>query len=106
MKITFGICTYNRKDILVKSAKSLNAISGIEKVNIRIYDDCSSEFDETELRALFPTAKSIIVRPENVGADMNTALMFEDFLTTEDEYLVVADADLIYRRDCLQVCVK
>jgi len=103
MKITFGVCTYNRKEILVRSAKSLCAIDGIEKVNIRVYDDHSSDLNTDELQSLLPNAKSIIVRLQNFGADMNTALMFEEFLTTGDDYLVIADADLIYRTDCLKI---
>ncbi len=103
MKITFGVCTYNRKEILMRSAKSLCAISGIEKANIRIYDDHSSELDRDLLLSYFPNAKSIVIRSQNVGADMNTSLMFDDFLKTGDDYLVIADADLIYRTDCLKI---
>ena len=65
--ITFGICTYNRRQILMNSAKSLALVRGIEKVHIRIYDDCSNEYDEAFLRSLFPDAVSITRQKVNLG---------------------------------------
>jgi len=100
--ITFGICTYNRKDILVKSARSLSLVRGIKTVHIRIYDDCSSEYDEAFLHSLFPDAVSITRQKENLGADRNTSVMYEDFLASGDEWLFNADSDLIYRADLLE----
>lgn len=99
--ITFGICTYNRKGILEKSAKSLALVNGIENIHIRVYDDYSTEYDENFLKALFPNAEQICVQPQNGGADKNTALMYEDFLKSGDEWLFNADSDLIYRTDIL-----
>ena len=100
--ITFGICTYNRRQILMNSAKSLALVRGIEKVHIRIYDDCSNEYDEAFLRSLFPDAVSITRQKVNLGADKNTSLMYEDFLKSGDEWLFNADSDLIYRADLLE----
>lgn len=69
--------------------------------NIRIYDDNSSEFDIDELKKLFPTAASIKVNARNLKADQNTFQMYEDFLSTPDEYLFNADSDLIFKKNCL-----
>ena len=100
--ITFGICTYNRKDILEKSAKSLSLINNIDSVDIKIYDDCSTEFDEEYLKKLFPYAKKIVRQKKNAGADINTSLMYEDFLKSDSEWLFNADSDLIYRKDIIE----
>lgn len=99
--ITFGICTFNRKDILIKSARSLSLVKGIENVHIRIFDDCSTEYDEAFLHELFPEACSIVRQKKNLGADKNTSVMYEEFLKSGDEWLFNADSDLIYRSDIL-----
>lgn len=100
--ITFGICTFNRKDILKKSAESLQRIAGIQSINIRVYDDCSTEFDLGYLKKLFPMAKCIKRGVKNQGADKNTSRMYEDFLNSGDEWLFNADSDLLYRKDILE----
>lgn len=108
MKITFGICTYNRKDILVSMADSLKQIDNFENINIRIYDDCSTEYDENFLRSIFPSAKTIIRQQRNVGADKNTSYMYKDFLKHNDDWFFNADSDLIFRKDILckiQECI-
>lgn len=94
--IAFGICTYNRKNVLLKSAASLKRIEGLETVHIRIYDDCSTEYDKNFLETVFPMAESIHMNDTNVGADKNTSLMYEDFLSSEDDILLNADSDLLY----------
>lgn len=99
--ITFGICTFNRKELLVKSLKSLGNVCGLERINIRIYDDCSTEYDEGFLRKIFPYADSIKRASKNQGADMNTAAMYEDFLQSSDEWLFNADSDLLYSADII-----
>lgn len=106
MKITFGICTYNRKDIIEKTAKSLYEIIGIENINIRIYDDCSKEYDLGYLKKLFPSAKTIVSSKKNLGADANTRNMYLDFLSTEDDFLFNADSDLIYNPNILKELEK
>lgn len=101
LKITFGICTYNRKDILLKMASSLKQIEDFNSINIRIYDDCSTEYDLEFLRKVFPDAKTIIRHDKNLGADKNTAYMYNDFINYDDEWFFNADSDLIYRKDIL-----
>ncbi len=96
MRITFGVTTFNRLEVLRKMAKSLAAVNDIERCNIRIYDDCSSEFTPDFLRQLFPLAKTILVRKKNGGADINMGQMYRDFLATEDDIFVSADSDLIF----------
>lgn len=103
MKLTIGICTYNRKELIEKTAKSLYEIEGIENVNINVYDDCSTEYDINYLRKLYPTAKKISRNETNLGADFNTQKMYQDFLKSEDEYLFNADSDFIFNKNVLQV---
>lgn len=97
--ITLGITTYNRKGLLIKTAQSLLASNEIEKYNIRIYDDKSTALTKSEIKEIFPTAKDIIVRENNLRADANIRKMYEDFLDTGDEIFVNADSDLLFRPD-------
>ncbi len=103
--VTVGIATYNRKSILTKMAASfyLSNLSGAE-VHVRVYDDCSSEFDGEFLKTLFPGA-AVRVNKVNLKADLNTFGMYEDFLTTGDDYFFNADSDLIFRKDWLSFCL-
>lgn len=70
--------------------------------NVRIYDDKSTEFDEKFLRELFPNAATIEIREQNVRADKNTFLMYADFIKSDDEFLLNADADLIYNPEWMR----
>jgi len=101
MKITFAVATYNRMDILQDFQISLSLIRNIDKCNVRIYDDCSTEFDEVFLKKLFPYAAEIKIRSKNVGPSMNIFLIFKDFLKTKDDVLFMADSDLVFNPDCL-----
>ncbi len=106
MKLTIGICTYNRKNIIEYTSKSLKEINNIECANVKIYDDSSVEYDINYLKKLYPMAKKINRTQENLGADYNTQKMYEDFLKSEDEYLFNADSDLIFNKDILTIIEK
>jgi GT2 family glycosyltransferase len=54
--ITIGITTYNRLDLLKIMASSLYNLNLSVPHNIRIYDNCSSEYTIPELKDLFPIA--------------------------------------------------
>lgn len=96
MKVCIGITTYNRIEILERMASSLLLSKNIDECNIRIYDDQSTEFGYNELNKIFYNAKEIVVRKKNLGADRNMRQMFIDFIATDDDYLFVADSDLIF----------
>lgn len=97
MKITLSIATYERIDYVERMSASLLSSVDIDKVNVRIYDDCSPSLSIESLHHLFPYAKEIIKREQNLRADANMKQIFEDFLQTEDDVLLLADSDLIYR---------
>lgn len=99
LSITIGVTTYNRLEYLLAMQRSLCACAYLEKCNLRIYDDASEEYGLEELWRLFPWAREIVRRPVNLGAEANLRQMCEDFLSTGDELLVVADADLIFHAE-------
>lgn len=97
MKITLSIATYERTDYIARMSASLLASVDIKSVNVRIYDDCSPSLSLQDLWELFPYAKEIVKRERNLKADANMKQIFEDFLATDDDILLLADSDLVYR---------
>lgn len=69
--------------------------------NIRVYDDCSTNFDKNTLETLFPTAKTIKINNTNLNADKNMYQMYVDFLQTDDDYFFNADSDIIFNTQWL-----
>ena len=100
--ITIGITTFNRQRILKFMSESLYRSDLSIPHNIRVYDDCSTEYGEDELKKLFPTAASIRINKANLKADENILEMYKDFLTTDDTHFFNADSDLIFSRDWLK----
>lgn len=103
--VTIGITTYNRQSILEKMAKSLFLSDlSVANVHIRVYDDCSCDFDKNYLERLFPGA-IVKINKTNLKADLNTYNMYKDFLESQDEYFFNGDSDLIFRKDWLSFCL-
>ena len=96
MRITLAIPTYNRKEIVEITSLSFKELSDI---NIRIYDDRSSEYDLSFLKKVFPTAKEIILRNQNLKADKNMYTIYTDFLNTNDDILIQLDSDMLIGKD-------
>ena len=71
---------------------------GIE-YTIRVYDDCSDELDEMEVRGLFPVEIDYYRHEQNRGADYNIGSMYRAFLETDDDILFNCDSDLIFDKD-------
>jgi len=104
--LTIGIPTYNRKKLLELMASSLYDSDISITHNIRIYDDCSTEYGLDELKKIFPTAASIKINETNLKADKNTYQMYYDFLSTSDQLFFNADSDLIFSKDWLNETLK
>lgn len=68
----------------------------LDQCAIRVYDDCSCEFHEDELKKEFPFISEFIKRPYNLGSDLNIQKMYQDFLETGDDVLVNCDSDMIF----------
>lgn len=100
--IIIGVPTYNRLEVLKRMAVSFYA-SDLSKyeTEIFVFDDCSAEFGESELRKFFPTAKKIIRHEKNLRADGNMFFMYKYFLQTDGQYFFNADSDLIFHKDWL-----
>lgn len=106
MTITVGITTWARPDLLETMAASLAGCEGISQCNVRVYDDASPYWDTAYLEGVFPWAREIVRRDENLGADGNMRQMFVDFLSSGDDLLIVADSDLIFRPDMISTAER
>lgn len=106
-KIMIAVPTYNRRQTLECMAHSLYA-SDLSKYNteIFVFDDCSTEFGESELRKIFPTATKIIRNEKNLRADGNMFSMYKHFLQTDGQYFFNADSDLIFHKEWLNYIMK
>jgi hypothetical protein len=100
--VTIGIPTYNRINFLKIMSASLYRSDLSIPHNIRVYDDCSSEYGKDTLEDLFPTAKSIKINSINLRADKNIYQMYVDFLSTNDDYFFNADSDIIFTKEWLK----
>ena len=58
-KIMIAITTYNRKEIIEISSRSLYEIDGIVNGDVYVFDDCSTEFDSKYLEEMYPGAHII-----------------------------------------------
>ena len=105
IKIYVGINTHNRKDLLEYTSRSLLDVKKIDSCDIHIFDDASTEYNVTYLKKKFHTDK-VLVNERNLGADLNTKKMYEDFLNSDCDYLLNADSDLIYNRDVISIIEK
>jgi hypothetical protein len=86
-------------------AESLYASNLLPSCNIRVYDDCSTEYGEDDIKKIFPTAALIKRNVRNIKADKNMYQIFADFLTSADNYLFIADSDLIFCHDWLSTAL-
>jgi hypothetical protein len=102
MKLMVAIPVYNRKQFLEITARSLYECLNVEKVNIKIFNDHSTEFDSTYLKCLFNTSNvEVVDRKENLKSNRNTYQIILDFLNTNNDVLFICDSDLLLRPDTL-----
>lgn len=99
--ITIGITTFNRLNLMKAMAQSLYESALPDNHSIRIYDDASTDYSMDTLRNIFPNAASLHRNQKNLGADLNTFSMYQDFLNSNDEYFFNADSDLLFSREWL-----
>ncbi|GHT50247.1 hypothetical protein AGMMS49990_02330 [Endomicrobiia bacterium] len=102
MRVMVSVPVYNRKEYLEITARSLYECSNIDKVIIKVFNDCSSEFNDNYLRQLFNKPNTeIINRVKNLKADRNAYQMMLDFLDSDNDVLFICDSDLLLRPDTI-----
>jgi len=100
--VAIGITTFNRPHFVEACARSLMRATGIERTQILVTDDCSTEYDARFLRTCFPAATAIELCSTNSGgADYACRNMFERLCGTNAKILILVDSDLIFAKDFL-----
>jgi hypothetical protein len=74
--------------------------SGATPIEVHVYDDHSTEYGEGQLAKWFEGA-TIVRHDHNVGPDENTRLIFQQFLRSDCNVVVIADSDMIYHPECV-----
>ena len=75
--------------------------AGTIPTEVHVFDDHSSEYREEQLAKWFQGA-TIVRNEHNVGADENTRLIFQQFLKSDSNVVVIADSDMIFNAEYVQ----
>ncbi|MDR2395710.1 MAG: glycosyltransferase family 2 protein [Endomicrobium sp.] len=103
MKLMIAVPVYNRKKYLNTIVKSLKECDCINEASIIVFNDCSTEFDETYLKQIFKELNAnVVTRLRNLRADRNNYKIMLDFLNTNNDVLFICDSDLLLRPDTLK----
>ncbi len=94
--ITVGVSTYNRKDYLIESLKSIEAQT-LTDFEIIVVDDGSSDGTESVVREMFPRVKYIYQQNAGDAAAKNTAAA-----NARGRYIVFNDSDDLFLPDALE----
>ncbi len=74
--------------------------SGATPIEVHVFDDHSTEYGEEQLATWFEGA-TIVRNEHNVGPDENTRLIFQHFLKSDSNVVVIADSDMVYHPECV-----
>lgn len=97
-----AIPTHNRVDLLLSCLECLSLVDGLDNWSLRIYDDCSSEYDIHAVVSRFGL-KAVIQRNEQrLGGDINNLSMLKDCLRLQPERILLLDSDMILSPDSLE----
>ena len=92
--------TWNRRAIVTLTAAALAASDRRpEDTDYLVTDDASTEFNEEDLKALFPWARVIRTPTRFPNHLINTYVCFSEFLKGSYSHLVILDSDMIVRPD-------
>ena len=100
MTVLIATPTWNRRAIVTLTATALQASDRRpEDTDYLVTDDASTEYNEEDLKALFPWAR-IIRHPQRQSNHlMNTYVCFTEFLKGSYSHLVILDSDMIVTTD-------
>jgi len=83
-------------------SRSLQASEDLERCGIEVFDDSSTEFELDTLKHLFPPRSKVTRRSRTLGSDENARQMYIEFMKSNADLIVTADADLIFHPQWLK----
>ncbi|QIL82160.1 hypothetical protein G7047_21165 [Diaphorobacter sp. HDW4A] len=98
-----AIPVYNRAGCLLRLLASMYACQSLLAENVHVFDDASEEFDAVFLRRNLHPASQLICHVSNSGrADQAVARIFDFFLQSSYQQVLLLDSDLLVADDMLQ----
>ena len=98
LKIMIGIPTYNRIGYTKFHAQVIRKYHDIPSSDLHIFDDCSTEYGEKELREWYGQSINFFPCKKRLKSDANIRRMFEYFLTTDFDVIFSLDTDLLFQK--------
>jgi len=92
-RITVGLTTFNRKNILLKCLPFINRLN--PEHDYLVCDDASTEFSEDFIRLTFQKWRVFRSTQNSGRADYAMARLMDLFLQNGKDYLLILDSDLI-----------
>ena len=104
MKIMIAVPTYNRAKYIEIVTKSLSECKFINDADVRVYDDCSTEFQIDFLEDRFKCINAKIIKRniKNSCVEENYFEMMKDFINSNNDVMFICDSDLLLRPDSLE----
>ena len=99
MKIMICIPTYNRIGYTKFNAKIMREYHAIPSDMLYIFDDCSTEYGENELREWYGKDIHFFGCKNRLRSDGNIRRMFEYFVTTDFDLIFSVDTDLLFQKN-------
>jgi len=91
-----AIPVFNRAACLLRLLESLHASQSVLLANVHVFDDASDEFDAHFFRCCLHPASRLIRHDENSGgADRAVERIFQFFVHSDYQQLLLLDSDLI-----------
>lgn len=97
--IMIAIPTYNRIGYTKFHAKVIREYHKIPSSSLYIFDDCSTEYGEKELREWYGKDIHFFPCKKRLRSDGNIRRMFEYFITTNFDLIFSVDTDLIFHKN-------
>ena len=105
--VLLGISTFNRKEIVALSARSLGHAENLSRVDLLVIDDVSTEYDLDYLQSIYPARTQLIRQATPCGTASAVAhLLMQSFLRSEHSTLIILDSDLLVAKDFLNLALE
>lgn len=105
-KIMIAIPTFNRRGYTKFNGKVIREYHKIPSNSLYIFDDCSTEYGEKELRKWYGKDIHFFPCRKQLKADANIRRMFEYFVTTDFDLIFSVDTDLIFQKHWREFILK
>ena len=99
LRIMIAIPIHNRIGYTKFHARTLREYHKIPSDELFIFDDCSTQYGEKELREWYGNDIHFFPCKKNLGSNKNIRRMFEHFITTDYDLIFAVDTDLIFHKN-------